>query len=368
MNKCALCIPRPGDTSSAIQQGYIDTLKHLGWKVYCCDPKTKLGCQKFIEEYGVRLIMTHSRFGVRQLPIHSINKHNVSVIVDALPLNDDDMSLNGSYEFAHKDESHILQEIESVVVHTRIDSHLWPVYMDGWKSNGIDLLSLPVAGNVLRALPPTCSILTDVAMIANFGHRQDVLKHLISPLFDRLDLLGYSYQVFGDEAWKLSGITHNGQLVDDGKKMAHVYATAKVCPNVHTIEQVKSQICLNERVFMIPLCGGRQILDNPMAADCLGPHCEIASSTTDYMNMVIDAIEDETPRYGRVRSAVEHVAHNHTYFNRLVELFLELGLGEFADEAQAEGKSAATRHCWGMDARLSAEERGVTYEEETIVG
>jgi len=367
MNKCALCIPRPGDTSSAIQQGYMDVLKQLGWTVYCCDPKTKLGCTKFIEEYGVRLIITHSRFGVRQLPIHSINKHNVSVMVDALPLNEDNMGLNGPYEFANNDESHVLQEIERLVVHTRIDSHLWPLYMSGWESNDIDLLFLPVAGNIVRAMPPTCSILTDVAMIANFGHKQDVLKHLISPLFSRIDLLGYSYQAFGDEAWKLSGIAHNGPLIDDGKKMAYVYATAKVCPNVHTITQVKSQVCLNERTFMIPLCGGRQISDTPMALDFLGPHCEIANNITDYMNMVIDAIEDETPRYDRVRSAVEHVAHNHTYFNRLSVLFLRLGLKEFADDAKAEGKSAAIRHCWGMDARLSAEERGVMYEE-TIVG
>jgi len=368
MNKCALCIPRPGNAPSAIQRGYVDTLKCLGWKVYCCDPKTKLGCKKFIEEYGVRLIMTHSRFGVRQLPVDAINKNNVSVIVDALPLNDGDMGLGGPYEFAHQDEAHVLQEIDQIIVHTRINSHLWPVYMSGWKSSGIDLLFLPVAGNIVRALPSTCSPLTDVAMIVNFGHRQDVLKHLISPLFERLDLLGYSYQAFGDKAWQLAGVAHNGPLIDDGNRMACIYATAKVCPNVHTVDQVKSQICLNERTFMIPLCGGRQILDNPMATDCLGPHCEIASSTTDYMNMVIDAIEDETPRYDKVKSAVEHVSHNHTYFNRLRALFLGLGLKEFADEAKSKGQSAATHHCWGINARLSAEERGVAYEEETIVG
>ena len=179
--------------------------------------------------------------------------------------------------------------------------------------------------------------------------------------------MGYSYQVFGDESWKLSGITHNGPLVDDGKKMAHVYATAKVCPNVHTVGQVKSQICVNERTFMIPLCGGRQILDNPMAADYLGPHCEIANTTTDYINKVVDAVEDETPRHDKIKAAVEHVAHNHTYFNRLRALFLALDLKKFADEAKTEGQSAATRHCWGIDARLSAEERGVPYEQ-TIVG
>ena len=367
MNKCALCIPRPGDTSLAIQQSYIDALKCLGWKVYRYDPKTKLGCQRFIEEYGVRLIMTHSRFGVRQLPIDTINKNNVVVIVDALPLNPNDMGLNGPYEFAHNDEARLLKEIERIVVHTKIAKHLWPLYMSGWKSSDVDLLFLPVAGNIVRALPQTCSRLTDVAMVANFSHKQDVLKHLISPLFSRLDLLGYSYQAFGDKSWELAEIVHNGPLVDDGNKMAHVFATAKVCPNVHTIEQIKNQVCLNERTFMIPLCGGRQILDNPMAFDYLGQHCEIASTVTDYINKVIDAVEDETPRNNRIRAAIKHVSHNHTYFNRLNVLFSELGLEKFAEEANVEGQSAATRHCWEMDARLSAEERGVPYEQ-AIVG
>lgn len=366
MDKCVLCIPRPGDTPTAIQQSYVDALERLGWKVYCCDPKTKLGCQKFIDEYGIRLIMTHSRFGVRQLPIRVINKNNVAVIVDALPLNPDDTGLNGPYEFAHQDEAYFLEEIERIVVHTKIAKHLWPLYMSGWKSNDIDLFFLPVAGNIIRAMPPTCSILTDVAMIANFSHKQDVLKHLISPLFRRLDLLGYSHQVFGDESWKLAEIVHNGHIVDDGKKIAHVYATAKVCLNVHTTEQVKQQVCLNERTFMIPLCGGRQIVDNPMAIEYLGQHCEIADTVTDYINKVVDAIEDDKPRSDRIKSAVEHVSHNHTYFNRLTALFSELGLEKFAEEANTEGQSAATRHCWEMDARLSAEERGVPYEQATI--
>ena len=87
MNKCALCIPRPGATAKMIQQGYVDALRHLGWRVYLGDPKTKLCCRQWIEKYGIQFIMTSSRYGVRQLPIQVINDNQVTVIIDALPLN-----------------------------------------------------------------------------------------------------------------------------------------------------------------------------------------------------------------------------------------------------------------------------------------
>jgi len=366
MNKTALYIPRPGDTSLAIQRGYVDALLYLGWTVYVCDPKTKLGCRTLIENFGVRLIMTSSRYGMRQLPIQVINDNNVVVMVNALPINTKNLTVNGPYEFAHDDEPDLVKEIESVIVHTNLEQHLWSEYMCGWTDSGVGILFVPVAGNMIKALPPTCSTLVDVAMVANFNHRQGVMRYLIDPLFKRLDLLGYSYQAFGDNIWELAGLQYNGPLVCDSTRLANIYATAKVCPNVHTEQQIGLQACVNERSFMIPLCGGMQVSDNPMTSKYLGEHCEIAVSTTDFMNKVTRLIEDQTGRSQRIKDAVEHVAHHHTYFNRLTDLFSACELTKFADEAKAEGQRAAVRHCWEMDARLNAVERGVEYEQEVI--
>jgi spore maturation protein CgeB len=366
MNKTALAIPRPGATSAMIQQGYVDALRYLGWTVYVVDPKTKLGCQKLIEEYGVGLIMTFSRYGMRQLPIETINDNDVIVIVDVLPLNDDNLTIDGPYEFAHDDEPDLVKEIKTVVVHTRLSNHLWPTHMCGWQKNNIDLVYLPVAGNMIKALPPTCSVLTDVAMVANFTHRPNIMKLLIEPLFKRLDLLGYSYQAFGDNLWNLAGLKYNGPLINADDRLAHVYATAKVCPNVHTETQVKLQAYVNERSFMIPLCGGVQVSDNPMVLEHLGSYCEVATSTTDYMNRIISLIEDDSHRFDRIKAGLEDVSNNHTYFNRLIDLFRKAGLTEYATEVLQEGQRAAIRHCWEVNARLSAEERGIRYEPKVV--
>lgn len=366
MNKCALYIPKPGLSSLMVQQGYVDALRNMGWKVYVIDPKTKLGCKKLIEAYGVRLIMTHSRYGIRQLPIDTINSKNVFIAISALPLNPENATVDNSNEFAHSDESDIIKKIKNVVVHTNLECSVWDKYMIGWGSDGINIHSLPVAGNLLKALPPTCSILSDVAIVANFGHRQDILKYLIEPLFKRIDLLGYSYQAFGDELWQMTGLNYNGPLLGDVLKLSHVYATAKVCPNVHTRNQVIQQACINDRSFMIPLCGGLQVSDNPLAKKYLGLHCQVATSTTDYMNLVIRSIEDQSDRIDKIKAGVKYVSHNHTYFNRLTNLFTEMGMSEFVDEADRAGNKMAVRHCWELDARLSAEERGVPYEAKVI--
>lgn len=364
VNKCALYIPRPGATSTMIQYGYVDTLRLLGWQVYVGDPKTKLGCRKLIEKYGVRLIITSSRYGMRQLPINTINANEVMVIVDALPLNPANDTIDEPYEFAHDDEPDLVKEIQTIVVHTRIEPHLWSKYMSSWQNSGVDITHLPVAGNMARALPLTCSIFTDVAMVANFNHRQNIMRHLIEPMFKRLDLLGYSYQAFGDNIWKLAGLNYNGPLVDDNNKLANIYATARVCPNVHTEAQVGLQACVNERSFMIPLCGGIQVSDNPLISKYLGSHCEVANNVTDFMKKVIALIEDHPQRMEKIRADVEFVANNHTYFNRLSDIFNVVGLYDQATSVQEKGNRAAIRHCWEIDARLSAEERGVSYEQK----
>jgi len=365
MNKVALLIPRPGMSYSMVNQGYADALEHLGWKVYLCNPKTKLECKKLIEEYGVKLIMTHSRFGMRQLPINTINANKVSVVVDALPLNLTHATIDGPYELAHDDEPDLIKKIQNAVVHTHLEPHLLSTYMHGWLDNNIDIEHLPFAGNLIQALPPTCNILTDVAMVANFTHRQGVMKRFIEPLFKRLDLLGYSYQAFGDNIWKLAGLSCNGPL-NNITKLAHIYATAKICPNIHTEKQISFGAYVNERSFMIPLCGGIQVSDNPLISKYFGSHCEIGVSTTDYMNKVVGLVDDQSQRLDKIKGGVEHVAHNHTYFNRLSTLFDTLGLLEFADEARTKGQTAAVQHCWGIDARLSAAERDIPYDNKTI--
>ena len=364
MNKCALYIPRPGTTSQMVQRGYVDVLRHLGWNVYIGDPKTKLNCHKLIEDKGIGLIMTHSRYGMRQLPINTINANQVMVFVEAIPLNNDELTIDGPYEMAHSDELDVVQSIQSVVVHTNIEPHLWTTYMALWGEGR--LVHIPVAGNLIQAVPPTCSILTDVAMVANFTHRQSVMRCLIKPLFKRLEMLGHSYQAFGDDIWAKAGLNYNGPLEDDSNKLAHIYATAHICPNVHTEQQVGLQACVNDRSFMIPLCGGVQVSDNPLITRYLGSHCLVATSVTDFINKVIDNIGNQSQRFEQIEASVEYVAKNHTYFNRLVDLFQLAGWHDLATAAEAEGRRMAIKHCWEINARLNAEERGVPYEHQVV--
>jgi hypothetical protein len=98
----------------------------------------------------------------------------------------------------------------------------------------------------------------------------------------------------------------------------------------------------------------------------LGSYCEVAASETDYMNRIINLIEDDSHRFDRIKVGLEDVSNNHTYFNRLIDIFTKAGLTEYATEVLQEGQRAAVRHCWEVNARLSAEERGIRYEPKVI--
>jgi len=366
MSKSAIYIPRPGGTSAAMRFGYVDALRAMGWTVYVSDPKSKLVCRRLIEEHDISLIMTSSKYGIRQLPVDVINSRGISVFVDALPLNCDGLFIDDPYEVAHQDEPEILAGIESMVVHTRFEPHLWRDFFSGWAVNGIDLVHVPLAGNIIRALPADCDIMTDVAMIANFGHRQDIMRHLIEPLFKHLDLVGNTYQAFGDDIWHRAGLRYNGPLVNEDNRMAYIYATAMVCPNVHTRRQVELQAAVNDRSFMIPLCGGVQVSDTPLIEKYLSPCCPVAKSITDFMQKVVGLTYDNPKRKEHILGSVTHVANNHTYFHRLASLFEQAGIEDRKTEAERTGQNAAVRHCWEIEARLSAAERGVPYESQAI--
>jgi len=360
MNKCALFIPRPGDNYNMICRGYVMALRAMGWRVYVEDPKTKLGCRSIIEKHGISFIFTHSRYGVRQLPIDIINKNDVTVFVDVLPLNDDELTIDGAYEMAHSDEPDVLNQVNSLVLHTKIEKHLWDSYFKTWLEN-YDIVHLPAAADIMNALPDTCSPMVDMAMIANFANKQGVMKYVIEPLCRRIDLLGYSYAGFGDEIWARAGLSYQGHMLLCGNNFANIYANAAVCPNVHTEQQVKLNALINERSFMISLCGGIQISDNPLTGRYLSDSSEFASSITDYINKVIKSIECQHDRFDRIRVGVKHVANNHTYFNRLRDLFDVAAFTGLCDEIEKFGNRKAFSHCAEMDAKINLETQGATH-------
>jgi len=362
MNRNVLYIPRPGWSSMAIRDGYVDALSSLGYAVYVCDPKAKLPCREFIEHHNIGVIMTHSKYGIRQLPIDAINELGIAVFVEILPLNDRGLTIGGPNEMAHKDEPSTLNRIDRCCAHTRIEKHIWQDYMSVWIDNGVKIIHNPAAGNIIRAMPESFDTLTDIAMVANFSHRQGIMRKKIAPLFKHAERLGYSYQAFGDDIWARAGLNYNGILDPKESKIANIYSTSIVCPNVHTEEQVDLQAVVNDRAFMIPLCGGVQISDQPLISKYIGSYCYNANSINDFMTKILDRIATDDIKYDDIKIGINEVAHSHTYFNRLCLLFSEAGLSEESEYIKSGIYNRAFSYCWEIEARISAKERGVQYE------
>ena len=130
-------IPKPGLTPMIVQHGYVDAMEYLDWKVYAYDPETKMECSKFIEEYGVRLIFTGSKYGIRQLPIDIINRNKVKVIVAVSPQTP--IPNENPYDCAHEDERDILSQLDAVVLHTHIRQDLFDDFFKYWTDTSMQL-------------------------------------------------------------------------------------------------------------------------------------------------------------------------------------------------------------------------------------
>jgi len=210
------------------------------------------------------------------------------------------------------------------------------------------------------------TILYDVGVVANIAHRHERFKKFLQPLLERLKMLGHTYQAFGDTFWQHTGLDYSGPLVGDIKKIADVYSSSLVCPNIHTESQIFHEAFLNERSFMISLCGGLQVSDNILAKKYLHNSCFVYPNNTDFINGVIDQINNPTLREKNTVDSVSHIAENHTYFNRLSLIFDVLTMRDSKLVSDKEGKRLSQKHCWEIETMLMAAERGISYGENII--
>jgi len=355
----------PGIESESVRLGYVDAFEALGYKVYVYEPKHKLSFIDIVNRYSIGFVMISSG-SLSILDIDTINKNNISVFVDILPLNDNRKTLYGARDLADDCEPSIVRQIDSCVCHTHVAKHLWSEYFNGWINSQIQPLYVPLAGNIIRAQPRTCSIMTDFVLVSDFSRKKTVVNKLLKQLLDRFDILGYECQIFGDNTLDDLGLFNNGFINPSDQRLPSVYASSKVSINVHEEEETSNCICVNDMSFFIPLCGGLQLSDNPMIADHLGPNVVYGRSIKEFIDKALDMVQNQQNRSDKILEASDFVARNHTYFNRIAVLFGSIGLQQESEGIELFGDRSATKHCWSLQTLMEAEERGVLYEKEFI--
>jgi spore maturation protein CgeB len=114
------------------------------------------------------------------------------------------------------------------------------------------------------------------------------------------------------------------------------YNFARICPNFHTTRQIEEYNEVNARTFMIPACGGFQLVDNPMAMkECFDEDemC-VAFSPREYQEKFEYYLENEEERIEYIRKGMRRVFNEHTLFHVLTRL------AEFIQQMPVQSQNA----------------------------
>jgi hypothetical protein len=160
---------------------------------------------------------------------------------------------------------------------------------------------------------PSPALACDVAFVGDYREdKQTLLDAWIEPLAGWVNL-----KIFGREPWP-----YNDYLgpVDD-ETLASIYRSAKLCVNVSSETKRPS-----ERVYQI-LGSGAACVSNQIA--CGNFPIVVSFSPEDFLNEVTGLIRKSSAGTRRInemkRIGREAVLGEHTYFDRVGEMFLEIG-------------------------------------------
>ncbi len=328
MNKVAAYMTQ--DKNNLVVHGYANALKKLGWKVYICSPITKMEVSQLILNYGVRLIFACSKHYFRQLPIDHINKYEVGVIFNVLPLKDTRANYCG--DCADDYEIDVLRNIEKLVAHTPFIESSWSTYFLRWIEEQILLTHLPYASNTLMALPDNFVTKAHVAFTSNTTTNKWDLE-----LVKRLNILRKVYCVGN-------------------------YGNSIICSNLHTTEQRSMSAYVNPYFFYIPALGGFQITDILIGKQYYD--VDIADNFTTLINLIDLYLSNPSLRFNRMLNCLKTLLTQHSYFNRLNTIFNKLNMIEEANAALEYGNRIGIKRSWEIEARLTAQMEGKAYESD----
>jgi len=112
--------------------------------------------------------------------------------------------------------------------------------------------------------------------------------------------------------------TENKPFDSTIEKLSFLYRSSTLAPNVHTNAQRQHKLLLNDRTFMIPVLGGFQIIDNPLAREYFTSDEPTPKSFIESARYFIANPNKRLPFMERMKAKI---LLSHTYHNRISSIF-----------------------------------------------
>lgn len=327
MNKTVLYISQDGDAMSVVRDGWLDALKSAGWKVITRMTRSKQETRQVIEYYNVGLIMTECNYYVRQLPVSVINDKNIGVMCHAFCYNDQNDTFEPFSEIVNPGDVKLLKKIDNLVMWSQHEKEANERWFPNWEKDGFKFLFTPHCGNITRLFPSAFDIQRDTIFIGNASHKLQAIKEWIMPILKKKNL---RHQVYGG-GWQNFGVNVQ-HLPPHYDNFNNMYPTSAVCLNLHSNPQREHNVLFNDRSFIIPLCGGFSISDTSLSKRYFGDVIPIATTPKEYKELTLDYIVNVEGRRKIIYESAKITAENHTYFDRLVGIFIAMEWYDAAEE------------------------------------
>ncbi|HDY87549.1 MAG TPA: hypothetical protein ENH82_05450 [bacterium] len=330
MNKSALYIMAPMIDRSYEADGYLGALKELGWNTFQYHPHTKTEIRDLIVNHNLCLIFAPSKYGVRQLPIDTINEYSVCVVVKPLLFMQDDTDLNR------------LKEIKNLLIESPISPSVTEEYLPKWCDAGLEPLQILPAVDLKSAMPESLNKTLDIAVVTS--HADKELVNWIKTIADRATINRFTIEIVDLTKTDLPSIIN-------------MIGRAKMVCSLHDQTHRLRLKTINQFDLLSMLCGSSLVTNNLAVSQIFKLDDVVLAET---ITQIVNHIEHTLPNYERPTKELLRistlVAHKHSYFNRLMQIFRCFRQSRYIEPLETASGRLSIQHVWEMQARSESKE------------
>lgn len=197
---------------------------------------------------------------------------------------------------------------------------------DKWKETGVPVKSIMMCADVNSYVNAQYidALSCDLAFVGGYWpYKGQVIDKYLLPLLGK-DL---KVKIFGNQPWPDAN-EYCGQIRDENVK--HLFASAKICPNLSEPHAQEYGYDINERVFKVLFCGGMCVTDpvEGLARTFKDGGLSFATDPKDFEEKIRYFLDDDEARREVAERGRYFVVKDHTNFHRVEQILEGFGVEE----------------------------------------
>lgn len=225
---------------------------------------------------------------------------------------------------ASLDEQTSTYSIKPNLLINHCEQHWLEPLMGNWIKNGLKVVSVMNAGDTFQYWKGEFdeNLQSDIAFVGGYWEYKSINlhKYLFPLLNTKLNI-----KIFGNKIWPVH--QYLGEI--ETKKVKHIFASAKVCPNISESHSTDLGFDLVERPYKVLLAGSCCVSDYVESIkNVFDDTVPTGKTPEEFRELVEYYVNNEKERQDLIDRGRDKVLSKHTYFHRVADMLFHLGLEE----------------------------------------